>query len=71
MKTNKITEEDLLTVIDYLFGRVEDEEGSNFSGDDRKHLVDKLFQEADTGQKEYLDQDDLEKILWVTNIEQK
>ncbi len=67
----KVTERDLFTIVDYLFGTLGDEGGQEFSEDDRKHLVEKLFQEADTGQKEYLDVDDLEKILWVTNIEQK
>ena len=37
----------------------------------QKHLKDKLMKEADTGDKEYLDMEDIEKILWATNIEKK
>ena len=36
-----------------------------------RQLTDKIMLEADNGQKEYLDYDDLEKVLWATNIEQK
>jgi Ca2+-binding EF-hand superfamily protein len=67
----KITDDDLMKVISMMFGAVDSENGMEFPLEDRKHLVEKLMQEADTGQKEYLDVDDLEKILWVTNIEQK
>lgn len=42
-----------------------------FPDEDKKHLIDKIMQESDTGQKEYLDQDDIEKVLWATNIEQR
>lgn len=66
----KITDDDLNRVIDLMFGNAEDE-GAGFPEEDKKHLIDKLMQEADTGQKEYLDIDDIEKILWATNIEQR
>lgn len=67
----KITDSDLLKIISMMFGDIDNENGQEFPEEDRKHLVEKLMQEADTGQKEYLDVDDIEKILWVTNIEQK
>lgn len=68
----KITEDDLSKIIDLMFGIADGEnEESNFPEEDKKHLVEKLMQESDTGQKEYLDLDDIEKVLWATNIEQK
>ena len=60
----KITDRDLDKIIGLMF----DDE---FPEEDKRHLVDKVMQEADTGQKDYLDQDDIEKILWATNIEQR
>lgn len=65
----KVTDDDLVKIIDLMFGSGEDSE--SFSDEDKKHLVEKLMEESDTGQKEYLDVDDLEKVLWATNIEQK
>lgn len=66
----KITDDDLIKIIDMMFGNTEDNE-ENFPEEDKKHLVEKLMQESDTGQKEYLDVNDIEKVLWATNIEQK
>lgn len=67
----KITDDDLMKIINIMFVGTEEDAGSAFPEEDKKHLVEKLMQEADTGQKEYLDVDDIEKILWATNIEQK
>ena len=63
----RITEDDLSKVIDTIFEGKE----VGLEEDDKKVLVEKIMIEADNGQKEYLDYDDLEKVLWATNIEQK
>ena len=34
-------------------------------------LQTKIFEEADTGLKGYLDYDDIQKVLWATNLEHK
>lgn len=67
----KITDDDLVKIIDLLFGGSEEEANEILPVEDKNHLVEKLTQEADTGQKGYLDVDDIEKVLWATNIEQK
>lgn len=45
--------------------------GSRMIEEDVKMLQEKIFEEADTGQKGYLDYEDLQKVLWATNIEHK
>ena len=41
------------------------------SPEDMKMLKEKIFEEADTGQKGFLDYEDIQKVLWATNLEHK
>ena len=45
--------------------------GSRMVPEDVKMLQEKIFEEADTGQKGYLDYEDIQKVLWATNLEHK
>ena len=47
--------------------------GSKLTASELKTLGEKIFAEviASSGEKDYLDQDDVQKILWSTNIEHK
>lgn len=45
--------------------------GTRMSEEDMKTLHEKIFEEADTGTKDYLDLDDIQKVLWATNLEHK
>lgn len=46
--------------------------GSKISYDDMNTLGEKIFQEViQSSEKDYLDYDDVQKILWSTNIEHK
>ena len=65
----KITDDDLSRIIEFMYGVRE--HSSNMSEEYQRHLKEKVMQEADTGQKEYLDLEDIEKILWATDIEKK
>jgi len=51
-------------MVEILFGKW-------FEGEEKSMLVSRIIRESDTGQKGYLDKDDIQKILWATNIEQK
>jgi len=61
----KIDHDDLNRVMRMLFG-------SKLSADDMKVLREKIFNEViQSSEKDYLDPDDVQKILWSTNIEHK
>ncbi len=45
--------------------------GPRMSKEDMANLQQKIFDEADTGGKGHLDQDDIQKVLWATNLEHK
>ena len=61
----KINKTDLERIMRMLFGQKLKEE-------DMQTLTDKIFNEViQSAEKEYLDQDDVQKILWSTNIDQK
>ncbi len=45
--------------------------GTRMSEEDTKMLQEKILEEADTGQKGYLDYEDMQKVLWATNLENK
>ena len=61
----KINKSDLEKIMRMLFGQKLKEEDMNT-------LTDKIFNEViQSADKEYLDQDDVQKILWSTNIDQK
>ena len=65
-KDKKIDHDDLNKVMKMLFG-------SKLTASELKTLGEKIFNEviASSGEKDYLDQDDVQKILWSTNIEHK
>lgn len=60
----RVEEDDLSKMIDILFG-------NKFEGKDKETLIERIIKESDTGQKGYLDKEDIQKVLWATNIEQK
>jgi len=60
----KIDEADLTSIMAMLFG-------TRMSEEDTKMLQEKIFEEADTGSKGYLDYEDMQKVLWATNLEHK
>lgn len=60
----KISPADLNGVMRMLFG-------PRMSKEDMNNLQQKIFEEADTGGKGELDQDDVQKVLWATNLEHK
>mmetsp|Transcript_14303 Transcript_14303/g.22273 ORF Transcript_14303/g.22273 Transcript_14303/m.22273 type:complete len:176 (-) Transcript_14303:8-535(-) len=61
----KIDKADLNKIMRMLFG-------SKLSKEDIVTLGDKIFNEViQSSEKDYLDQDDVQKILWSTNIEHK
>ena len=59
-----IDKEDLGKVMRMIFG-------TRMSEDDMKTLQEKIFEEADPGEKGYLEQEDIQKVLWATNLEHK
>jgi len=60
----KIDEKDLQEVMRMLFG-------NRMPADDLKTLQEKIFEEADTEGKGFLDYDDIQRVLWATNLEHK
>lgn len=61
----KIDKEDLNKIMKMLFG-------SKLSPDEMETLGDKIFAEViQSSEKDFLDADDVQKILWSTNIEHK
>jgi Ca2+-binding EF-hand superfamily protein len=61
----KIDKEDLNKIMKMLFG-------SKLQHDEMETLGDKIFAEViQSSEKDFLDQDDVQKILWSTNIEHK
>ncbi|TNV76445.1 hypothetical protein FGO68_gene8344 [Halteria grandinella] len=60
----KVDEADLTSIMAMLFG-------TRMTEEDTRMLKDKIFEEADTGQKGYLDYEDMQKVLWATNLEHK
>ena len=60
----RVDDVDLGNIMKMLFG-------SRMIEEDMKMLSDKIFEEADTGQKGYLDYEDIQKVLWATNLEHK
>eukprot|EP00347_Sterkiella_histriomuscorum_P008767 403343834 len=63
-QNKKVDEKDLLHIMKLLFG-------NRMSQEDIRTLQEKIFEEADTGAKGYLDYDDIQKVLWATNLEHK
>ncbi len=60
----RVDDVDLGNIMKMLFG-------SRMLEEDMKMLSEKIFEEADTGQKGYLDYEDIQKVLWATNLEHK
>ena len=61
----KIDRNDLNKIMRMLFG-------SKLTKEDITTLGEKIFNEViQSSEKDYLDQDDVQKILWSTNIEHK
>ena len=64
-KDKKIGRSDLKEIMKMLFG-------SKLSQEDMETLGNKIFAEVvQSSEKDFLDQDDVQKILWSTNIEHK
>lgn len=64
-KDKKIDRSDLNAIMRMLFGQ-------KLSTSDMKTLGDKIFAEVlQSSEKDFLDADDVQKILWSTNIEHK
>ncbi|CDW79282.1 calcineurin b subunit [Stylonychia lemnae] len=63
-QNKRVDEKDLGNIMKLLFG-------NRMSQEDIKTLQEKIFEEADTGAKGYLDYDDIQKVLWATNLEHK
>ena len=60
----KIDLKDLRESFRLLFGR-------RMSKEDQDTLAGKIIEESDQGQKGHLDFDDLQKVLWATDIEKR